>query len=77
VRPVYFPHLCPSANTLFSSPEGTRSAVASDDDSLEGLVERTESAIREVGVRLNELSGRLLEVGDMQAAIRKRMGKVV
>jgi hypothetical protein len=47
----------------------------SDDDSLDGLVERTESAIREVGVRLNELSGRLLEVGDMQAAIRKRMGK--
>jgi hypothetical protein len=47
----------------------------SDDESIDGMVDRTEEAIREVGVKLNELSGRLLEIGDMQAAIRRRRGK--
>jgi hypothetical protein len=69
-------HTCLRRLTLLPSSGGTRSSVASDEESLKGLLERSEGAIRDVGVRLNELSGRLLEIGDMQAAIWRKMGNM-
>jgi hypothetical protein len=53
--------------------EGTHSSAASDDNSLEGLLDSSEEAIREVGVTLNGVSRRLLEIQEMQASIRKKM----
>jgi hypothetical protein len=64
---------------LFSSAElgtgfeGTRSSAASDDNSVEGLLDRSEEAIREVEVTMNGVSRRLLEIQEMQGSIRKKM----
>jgi hypothetical protein len=37
------------------------------------MLERSEEALREVGAKLHELGGRMLEIGDLQASIRRRM----
>jgi hypothetical protein len=37
------------------------------------MLERSEEALREVGVKLHELGGRMLEIGELQASIRKKM----
>jgi hypothetical protein len=68
----YFPRY-PSSPDLCPLAEGTRSSAVSDDISLEGLLDNSEEAIREVGVTLNGVSRRLLEIQEMQASIRKRM----
>jgi hypothetical protein len=39
------------------------------------LLEQSEGAMREVGAKLNELSGRVLEIEEFQASIRKLMRK--
>jgi hypothetical protein len=46
-------------------------------ESLEDLHERSEEAIRDVGMKLNELGGRLLEIGELQASIRRKMRRRV
>jgi hypothetical protein len=45
------------------------------EESIEDLLEQSEGAMREVGAKLNELSGRVLEIEDFQASIRKLMRK--
>jgi hypothetical protein len=39
------------------------------------LLEQSEGAMREVGTKLNELSGRVLEIEEFQVSIRKLMRK--
>jgi hypothetical protein len=70
---LLFSTVYPSAECGLLCSEGTRSSAASDDNSLEGLLDRSEEAIREVGVTLNGVSRRLLEIQEMQASIRKKM----
>jgi hypothetical protein len=39
------------------------------------MVGQSEGVLREVSVNLNELSGKLFEIGELQASIRKKMRK--
>jgi hypothetical protein len=39
------------------------------------MLEQLERALRDVGVKLNELRGSLLEIGDFQALIRGRTAR--
>jgi hypothetical protein len=55
-----------------SLSEGARTPLLWDKESLEAMLERSERALRDMGVKLNELSGSLLEIGDLQASIRGR-----
>jgi hypothetical protein len=49
----------------------SRNSPAGEEDSLENLLERSEGALGEVMVKLNELSGRVLELEELQASIKK------
>jgi hypothetical protein len=42
---------------------------------MEDLLEQSEGAMREVGMRMNELSGRVLEIKELQASIRRLFRK--
>jgi hypothetical protein len=45
------------------------------EETVEELLEQSEAAMREVGVKLNELSGRVLEIKEFQASLRKAIRK--
>jgi hypothetical protein len=61
------------SDDAYARAKGARSSLLGDEESLEAMLEQSEGALREVGVKLNELSGSLLEIGDLQASIRRRM----
>jgi hypothetical protein len=56
-------------------PEGTRGSTAGGEGSIEDLLEQSEAAMREVGVQLNVLSGKVLEINEFHASIRNLMKK--
>jgi hypothetical protein len=45
------------------------------EETIEDLLEQSEGAMREVGAKLNELSGRVLEIEEFQASVWKLMRK--
>ena len=50
-------------------------ATFSSDEQIEDLLERSEDVMRDVGVRLNELSTKVLELEGIQAMIRRILTK--
>ena len=54
---------------------GTWTAMFSSDEQIKDLLERSEDVMRDVGVRLNELSMKVLELEGIQAMIRRILTK--
>ena len=54
---------------------GTWMATFSSDELTEDLLERSEDMMRDVGVKLNELSAKVLELEGIQAMIKRILTK--
>ena len=54
---------------------GTQTATLFSDEQIKDLLERSEDVMRDVGVRLNELSTKVLELEGIQAMIRTILTK--
>ncbi|KAF8486500.1 hypothetical protein JB92DRAFT_3131005 [Gautieria morchelliformis] len=69
-----------SSMDVLDTPEGTRTSMLAGEERMEELVDRSEDLMRDVSVKLNELSAKLsalngavLELEGVQATIRKLM----
>ena len=54
---------------------GTWMATFSSDEQIEDLLERSEDVMRDVGVKLNELSAKVLELKGIQTMIKRILTK--
>ena len=54
---------------------GTQTATLIGNECAEELIERSGKIMREVGVKLNELSAKVLELEGVQVSIRKLLHK--
>jgi hypothetical protein len=55
-------HFVSSLADIGTTDECTCSSIAGVEETIEDILEQLEGAMREIGVKLNELSGRVLEI---------------
>jgi hypothetical protein len=74
---LLFSALCHLRLTRQPFPKAHEVPPRGGDESIKDLLEQWEGAMREVGVQLNELSGKVLEINEFQASIQNMMRKAM
>ena len=72
---VFFGMECLYRIDCKNTSAGTQTATFSGNERIKDLLERSEDMMRDVGVRLNELSAKVLELEGIQAMIKRILTK--